>query len=187
MKDYYEIFLELFNIKHPKIVLPLLFTMITGSIAYDTKTFYDVFKYYPTTDNQFHKIDGGWLYVNSPAKKVDLKEQTVSYSLSDNHFRIDLGYPKSLFLGKIDIPANSILGCSTNGSTFILKETQKKMRINNIDLREWCWQNKIAVFNGEEIGDWFYNNKPLPNPKSISDRLSLKESYYHEIGQRCSR
>ncbi len=185
MKDYYEIFLELFNIKHPKIVLPLLFIVITGFIAYDTKTFHDVFKYYPTTDNQFHKIDGGWLYVDSPAKKVDLKDQTVSYALSDTHLRIDLGYPKSLFLGKVDIPASSILGCSGSGSTFVLKETEKKMSINNIDLREWCWQNKIAVFNGDEIGDWFDNNKPLPTPQSISDRLFSKEIYYREFDRKC--
>ncbi|MFW2177546.1 MULTISPECIES: hypothetical protein [unclassified Moraxella] len=117
----------------------------------------------------------------------------AKYGVSNDSIRLRFDGVAGFLTGNVDIPAKAIVGCSQqsygkNGRTTVLILNNQQYGFSIADstyLKDWCFANHLPVFNSQEITDWRQNNKPLPNPKTIENRLANKANYENTLNQFC--
>ena len=111
--------------------------------------------------------------------------------LSDRFVDIEPKFPISLALGKIQIPIESVSGCSKTcgawwDADLLIDSTGTEISIpESQETLEWCWHHQIPIVSGKDRREWLYNKARLPEKEKYAAQLASRDKYDRQARLSC--
>ncbi len=111
--------------------------------------------------------------------------------LSSDAVEIQPTFPVSLAMHDIQVPLQSISGCSkTCGgwwtADLLIASTGTKISVpESQSILDWCWTRKIPMVSGKDKREWLYNGADLPDAYNYVEQLASRDAYDEQTKLSC--